>query len=103
MNRAPETMHDSKTLGLNEFEFDSLFLTEPWRDHFEETLECFYGTKMFLSGGGPHQGVRIVVSQKCWGSMQYVVFHVYFPRVCPLALRLANKKFVPSACYMPTS
>ena len=58
---------------------------------------------MFLSGGGPHQGVVIVVSKKCWGSMQGVVFHVSSLRVCSLTFRLANKNLVACACCMPTS
>ena len=90
-------------LELKELDFDFLFLTETWRDNTEEMLEVDGGTKMFLSGGGPHQGVGIVVSKRCWGSMQDVVFHAYSPRVCSLTFRLANKDFVACACYMPTS
>ena len=90
-------------LELKELDFDFLFLTETWRDNAEEMLEVDGGTKMFLSGGGPHQGVGIVVSKRCWGSMQDVVFHAYSPRVCSLTFRLANKEFVACACYMPTS
>ena len=90
-------------LEFNDFEFDLLFLTETWRDHTEETLECGDGTKMFLSGGGAHRGVGIGVSNKCWGSMQDISFHAYSPRVCSLTFRLANKNFVACACYMPTS
>ena len=90
-------------LELKELDFDFLFLTETWRDSSEEMLEVGGGTKMFLSGGGPHQGVGIVVSKRCWGSMQDVVFHAYSPRVCSLTFRLANKEFVACVCYMPTS
>ena len=88
---------------LNEFDFDFVFLTETWRDKSEEMLKVDGGTKKFLSGGGPHQGVGMVVSKRCWGSMQDVVFHVYSPRVCSLTFRLANKDFVACACYRPTS
>ena len=59
--------------------------------------------KMLPSGGGPHQGGGIVVSQKCWALTQDVWFHAYSPRVCSLTFRLANKDFVACACYMPTS
>ena len=97
-NPTPQPVGPAKSVSLTVF----LFLTETWRDHSEETLEVDGGTKMILSGGGPHQGVGIVVSNRCWGSMQDVVFHVYSPRVCSLTFQLANKNFVASACYMPT-
>ena len=90
-------------LELKELDFDFVFLTETWRENSEEMLKVDGGTKMFLSGGGPHQEVGIVVSKRCWGSMQDVVFHAYSPRVCSLTFRLANKEFVACACYMPTS
>ena len=88
---------------LKELDFDFVFLTETWRDYLEEMLEVDGGTRKFLTAGGPHQGVGMVVSKRCWGSMHNVVFHVYCPRVCSLTFRLAKKDFVACACYMPTS
>ena len=70
-NRSDARLEDF-VLELHDLEFDLLFLTEAWRDHIEETLGFCDGTKMFLSGCGPHQGVGVVVSQKCWALMQNV-------------------------------
>ena len=58
---------------------------------------------MFRSGGGAHQGVGIVVSHNCVGSIQDISFHAYCPPVCSLTFRLANKNFVACACHMLTS
>ena len=58
---------------------------------------------MFRSGGGAHQGVGIVVSHNCVGSIQDISFHAYCPPVCSLTFRLANKMFVACACHMLTS
>ena len=74
--RASEMTPDRKNIPeLKNLEFDLLFLTDTWCDHIKEILEFCDGTNMSLSGDSPHHRVGIVVSHRCWGSMQDIWSH----------------------------
>lgn len=83
--------------------FDILFVSETWREHTEEIVDNSWGCRLYLAGGGGHQGVGIVASRALLNDMHSISFHAFSARFCMLKFCIEYRWFTLIAVYLPTN